>query len=171
MKTLNQFEIPRRSGHCLHKGEHFIPEVEIYSLLHEDENHHLARSDYCSACWNEISSIVCSKPEIRGYWRSKIEPKQPSLESSRTLRAIKLLKELAKHPDGQAEEIFVLCLFLAHARQLALRQEFQQDEISYQLYEIVRHEEFLTIKVVNLSQIQIETIQKSLAQKLSCNEM
>lgn len=169
MKSLNQLEIPKRSVHCLHKGEHFIPGMEVYSLIHEEEGRHFGRNDYCAACWPEVHHAVCSKPESRGYWKSKIEPRKLAPESTRTARALKLLKELLGHPESQADEIFVLCLFLSHARQIALRQEFQQEGIAYQLYEILRQEEFITIQAVNLSQIQIEAIQKSLAQKLNAD--
>ena len=110
---------------------------------------------------------LSDKAETRGYWKSKIEPRKSPPESSRIGRALKLLKELKAQPDANEEEIFVLCLFLSHARQLALRQEFKKMGNTYQLYEILRQEEFMTIKSLNLSQIQIETIQKSLAQKLN----
>lgn len=167
MKSINQLEIPKRSVHCLHKGEHFIPGMEIYSLIHENEEHQLGRADYCAACWQEIHRTLSAKAETRGYWKSKIEPRKNTPESSRIGRALKLLKELKAQPDANEEEIFVLCLFLSHARQLALRQEFKEEGSTYQLYEILRQEEFLTIKSLNLSQLQIEVIQKSLAQKLN----
>jgi hypothetical protein len=50
-----------------------------------------------------------------------------------------------------------------------LRQEFQREGITYHLYEILRKEEFVTVKVVNFSQIQVERIQKSLADQLQTN--
>lgn len=165
MNSLYQLEIPKRSVHCLHKGEHFIPGMEVYSVLRENDEHRLARNDYCGACWLELHNIEFIQ-KSRGYWKSKMEPRKHTPESSRTARALELLKEMLACSESQSGEIFVLCLFLARARQLALRQEFQQDGAAYQLYEIVRHEEFVTIKTVPLSHIQIEVIQTSLAQKL-----
>lgn len=111
MKPLNQLEIPKRSVQCLHKGEHFTPGMDIISFIHEEGEHHqLARNDYCRTCWQEISQSVCSKPESRGYWKSKIEPRKQTQESSRTSRALLLLKEMIRQPETQAEEIFVLSL-------------------------------------------------------------
>lgn len=167
MKALNQLEIPKRSFHCFHKKEPLLPGMEIISLIYEDENQEIGRHDYCAACWPEAQAIEGSKPETRGYWKSKIEPKKIVPESTRVGRGLSLLKEMLKTPEADAEEVFVLCLFLSHARQLALRQEFKEEGSTFQLYEILRQDEFITVKLVNLSTIQIENIQKSLAQKLS----
>jgi len=141
--------------------------MEVYSWLHENNEHQIGRNDYCAACWQEIQLEVCSKPESKGYWKSKIESKKVSPASSRVGRALQLLRELKNNSESSAEELFVLCLFLAHARQLALRQEFLQEGVSYQLYEIVRQEEFITVKTLRLEPTQIEAIQKSLALKLN----
>lgn len=166
MKGLNQLEIPKRGAHCFNKQEPLAPGMDIYSFLHEQEENQLARNDYCPACWHDLHATLLAQPNCKGYWKSKIELKKQQPESTRTARALLLLKDLLGKPDSSPEEIFVLALFLAHARLLALRQEFQQEGNNYFLYEVVRQEEFITVKSINLSQIQIETIQKSLAQKL-----
>ncbi len=165
MNPLFQLEIPKRSIHCFHKGERLLPGMEIYSLLLDDDVKGLSRRDFCSACWTQVQ-IEENQLETRGYWKSKIERKKPTADTSRIGRALVLLKELQQAPEPQEAEVFVLCLFLSHARQLALRQEFQKDGVNYHLYEILRQEEYLTIKALNLSQLQIETIQHSLAAKL-----
>ena len=122
MKSLTSPEIPKRTTHCGRCGELFAPGMEVYSWLHENNEHQINRNDYCAACWQEIQLEVCSKPESKGYWKSKIESKKVSPASSRVGRALQLLRELKNNPEGSAEELFVLCLFLAHARQLALQQ-------------------------------------------------
>lgn len=167
MKSLLQLEIPKRTTHCSLHGEHLVPGMEVYSLLYDNEENRVCRSDYCAACWERNHEVFCTKPESRGYWKSKIEPRKQSQESSRTGRALALLKELVKIPESCAEEIFVLSLFLSHARQLALRQEFLQDGTPFQLYEVLRQEEFITIKAVNISHLKVEEIQKSLAEKVN----
>lgn len=160
MKALHQLEIPKRSGHCAHKAEQLVAGMEITSLIFENENQELGRRDFCPTCWQEMQEREAAKPETKGYWKAKIEPKKISPEKSRIGRALELLKE------AQGEELFVLCLFLSHARQLALRKEFEEEGATYHLYEILRHDEFITVKAMNLSQAQTENIQKSLAQKL-----
>lgn len=164
MNSLFQLDIPKRSAQCFHKGERLLPGMEIYSLLLEDDTKKLTRRDFCSACWTQTQ--VEETLESRGYWKSKIERRKSSTDCSRVDRALALLKELVQAAEPQEAEIFVLCLFLSHARQLALRQEFEKEGAAYQLYEVLRQEEYVTIKAVNLSNLQIEEIQKSLACKL-----
>lgn len=165
MNSLFQIEIPKRSVHCFHQGEHLLPGMEIYSLLLEDESQQLVRRDFCTACWGEVSGIE-EKKATQGYWKSKIELRKVAPESSRVGRALNLLRELRQAPEPCEGEIFILCLFLARARQIVLRQEFKKESIAYQLYEILHKEEYVTIKVVDLSQMQIENIQAALADRL-----
>lgn len=167
MNSLFQLEIPKRSSQCAHQGERLLPGMEIFSLLLEEtEKQSLSRRDFCSACWTHVKHVEGEQPTARGYWKSKIEKRKTPEGSSRIERALALLRTLQQAPELKEAEIFVLCLFLSHARQLALRQEFQKEDQTYHLYEILRKEEFLTIKVINLSQIQIEELQKSLADQL-----
>lgn len=167
MNSLFQLEIPKRSLQCAHQGERLLPGMEIYSLLlGEEKSERLARRDFCSACWAQVRPLQGEESSARGYWKSKIEKRKVVENLSRVERALAVLRTLQQAPELQEAEIFVLCLFLSHARQLALRQEFQKDGSTYHLYEILRKEEFLTVKVINLSQVQIETLQKSLADQL-----
>ena len=164
MNSLFQLEIPKRGVHCFQQGERLLPGMEIYSLLLESETDQITRQDFCSICW---SNVQIEKIEsLRGYWKSKIDLQQPVTETTRISKALKLLHEMRHDQEVKDEEIFFLCLFLSHARQLALRQEFQKEGISYQLYEILSKEEFITVKLINLSHVEIETIQRSLASKL-----
>lgn len=164
MNSLIQLDIPKRSAHCFHKGEKFVSGMEIYSLLLEEEDHHFGRQDFCSACWNHMQKEGLAKD--RSYWRSFIESKKESKESARTARALTLLREFLLQVDTREGEIYVLSLFLSHARQITLRQEFIRDGIRFQLYEVLRQEEFITIKTVQLTELQIHEIQKTLAEKL-----
>lgn len=167
MNSLFQLEIPKRSAQCAHQGERLLPGMDIYSLLVEEgEERRLTRRDFCSACWTEVCESQCRQPSARGYWKSKIEKRKAADGSSRVERALILLRHLLQSPESPEAEIFVLCLFLSHARQIALRQEFQKDGYPYHLYEILRKEEFITVKVIALSQVQIEILQKSLAEQL-----
>jgi hypothetical protein len=167
VNTLLKIEIPKRSRHCFRQGEPFLPGMEMYSLLFEDEmKKGVLRRDFCPECWNQVTTE--EKPlNFRGYWKSKVEPpRKPPAESSRVARALTLLEEMLQAPEQKEQDIFVLCLFLARARQLALRHEFEKEGIAYQLYEILQREEFLTVKVFHLSPLEIETIQKFLACQL-----
>ncbi len=166
MNSLFQLDIPKRNGQCAYQGERLLPGMEIYSLLIEEDTQRLVRRDFCSACWKQVRAIEEKQPSARGYWKAKIEKRKMSEGSSRVERVLALLRTLQQASEPQEAEIFVLCLFLAHARQLALRQEFQKEGVTYHLYEILRKEEFVTVKLMNLSQVQTETLQQSLAGQL-----
>ena len=168
MNSLFQLNIPRRQTHCTHQGEPLLPGVTIYSLLLEEENsERMLRRDFCVACWTVVQSTQAGLPAARGYWKSRIEERKMVEGSSRIARALSLLQRLwQENSETQAAEIFVLSLFLSHARRLALRREFQKEGETYHLYEILRQDQFLTVKVVNLSPLEIESLQKSLAIQL-----
>ena len=165
MNSLFQFEIPKRMSHCSHQGELLLPGMEIYSQVLEKDTQGFIRHDFCSVCWNRVKNEG-EKSKSRGYWKSKIEQRKSSTHSSRNNRALALLRELQQASEPQETEIFVLSLFLSRARQIALRQEVQKEGVTYQIYEILREEEYLTVKALQLSFLEIETIQKSLAVQL-----
>ncbi len=172
MNSLLKIEIPRRSSHCACQGERLVAGMEIYSLLIEDDNvQRMIRKDFCLACWTQVRASQSEQPLARGYWKSKIDKQKEAPISSRIERSFALLRRLQNEIELQEAEIFVLCLFLSHARQMALRQEFQKDGMVYHLYEILHREEFLTVKVIPLSQFQIEALQKSLVDQLQRYEM
>lgn len=163
MHSLVQLDIPRRNAQCAHQGEPLLPGMDIYSLLYEENGtKKIVRKDVCSTCWANFKDKGTSK----GYWKSKIEKKKSTETPARAVRALGLFKTLLSSPNIKEDEIFVLSLYLAHARQIAMRKEFQNENSTYYLYEIPRSEEFFTVKTVNLSPLQIEQIQKSLAVQL-----
>lgn len=164
MNSLFQLDIPKRNTCCAGKGERLLSGMEVISLLTDGENKAAIRRDFCLACWAEFPKETLSS--AKGYWRSKIEHKEPPQGSNRVARALHLLKQAIKESHPDEAEIFVLALFLAHARQLILRKEFLEGSVSYHLYEIAKQDEFITIRLVDLSQEQIDLKQKSLAMKL-----
>lgn len=166
MNSLFQLDIPKRQTHCSHQGERLMPGMEMYSLLLEHDTQECLRRDFCLSCWALLQKEKQWPPLNRGYWKSKIEEKKAPPPSTRTEKALALLRELLQAAAPSEAEIFVLCLFLAHARQLALRQELQKEGTAYYLYEVLGQEEFLTVKVCPLSSLQIEDLQRSLANKI-----
>jgi hypothetical protein len=164
MNSLFQIEIPKRNLLCCDKGERLLPGMEYFSLLLE-EDEKMTRKDFCLTCWNQ-GSLKNSFSNNRGYWKSKIEIKKEINPSSRIDRATLLLKNLMENQKENENELFVLVMFLAHARRLALRQELEHEGEKFGLYEILKHEEFVTVKIIPLSHLEIEQIQQSLAAKL-----
>jgi len=165
MNSLFTIDIPKRQAQCAGKGERFVPEMEIFSLLTEEESKKIVRRDFCATCWPQFQQEA-QLPHSRGYWKSKIEKKKKISDASRAEQALMLLRLLLNTPEGLEAEIFVLCLFLAHARYLALRKEVQKENGVYDVYELLKQNEWITIKRVQVSQLEIDKIQHSLALKL-----
>jgi hypothetical protein len=165
MTPLLHIQIPKRQAHC-HKGkERLLPGTDYYSLLKEGDESML-RQDFCPHCWTTLAEE--ERQQAFSYWKSHIEEKKESIPfQTRPLRALAVLKNLLFQPDGNSAELFVLALYLAHARQLILRKEFEENGETYCLYEVVRQDEFFTIKKVALSQLEVEQLQYSLAIKLA----
>lgn len=167
MNSLFQLDIPKRKGLCSYQGERLLPGMDIYSLLVEKKDtSQLERRDFCSDCWAQVRHLQCADRTAQGYWRSKIEKKKGAAGSTRVDLALILLIKLKEAQEVNEAELFVLCLFLSHARKIALRQEFQKDGVGYQLYEILSLEEFITVQVMNLSDLEITNLQHSLAKQL-----
>lgn len=166
MNPLFQFTIPKRKLNCSLHGERFIPGQEIISLLVDEKKKEVIREDFCTTCWNK-KKIDGDLKGNQLYWKSKIEEKKGGAASNRIERALQLfITEAALSPPAE-EELFFLALFLARSRQIALRKEIKKEGISYNLYEVLRDQQFLMIKVIDLSKIDISAIQTTLAEKLN----
>lgn len=150
-------KIPRRTATCHSNGELFKPGMEFISHLYEIEKGEVVRKDFCLAC------AATEKGVPRGLWKGKVpHPKEKKLPLERNARALELLRRALE--DGQvAPEAFVLALYLARARLIAARQEFEGKI----LYEVLATEEMLAVPRVPLSQLEIAKIQTRLAQQFS----
>jgi hypothetical protein len=166
MKTPFHIEIPKRNSACSHQGEKFVPGMDYFSLISEDETKKIKRLDYCTACWKSLATHT-DLAKSRNYWKSKIEHKDKSPPASRAERAMHLLKKLLESENPPESEIFVLVLLLAHMRRLILRKEWEENSLRYGLYEILNQDEFIKIKLVHLSLLETENIQQSLASQLN----
>lgn len=166
MMTLFQLEIPRRGNVCARGNEPLTPGMEYFSVLVEDPELGLKRVDYCPACW----SVAKNEVKARSQWKAKVlfKKEEAPIHLNRDERIMYLFKESMKAdtPESHAET-FVLALFLARRRLMYLRQEVKQDDGTIvQIYEDAATEEMYTIRKVDLSQLQISTIQLEVAKKL-----
>lgn len=161
---LFQIEIPKRNGQCAGKGERILPGMEYFSLLLSNDINETVRQDYCIECWPERKEQEGFYS--KGHWKSKVDEKIPATSNPKSDQAFHLLKEFMKERGRYEEEIFVLVLFLSHAKKLVLRKEFQAEGAVWGLYENPRQEEFFTIKILSLTQLEADRIQKTLAERL-----
>lgn len=166
MKSLFQVELPRRAPVCAKGNEPLLPQMDYYSTLIKDEEKGFVRQDFCPACWEMFVKQEAVK-QGHSYWKSKVLPKKPLVitAQNRDERVFELLKE-SLASEELAAECFVLALYLARRRLIALRQEIKQEDGIALLYEVYDTEEMLCIKKQNLSSLQIETIQQSIAKKI-----
>lgn len=167
MKNPFQIEIPRRSQSCFAGKEIFIPGMDYYSTLEEDESGNWSRRDFCPACWEKFACEEAFKNSW-SHWKSKVGIKKAAdLPADRSERALILLKEaLAKSAEEDKDEAFVLALFLARNKKLALREEVKHSDGSlYNIYEVIATEEMLAVPKLDLSQLQVAKVQQVLAQK------
>lgn len=168
MHPLFKIDIPKRSSHCIKGGERLIPGMDYYSLLLDEETQKMVRQDFCPTCWQQAVTQG-DLTKNRGHWQSRVDAKHEkgSAQSLNKIeKALSILKESQAMSERNDAEIFVLALYLARARQLILRKEMKDKGSYYNLYEIANQDEFLTIKKVDLSGLEINTIQQSLSKKL-----
>jgi hypothetical protein len=169
--SLHQIEIPRRNSSCFKGGECLNSGMEYYSLLSHHDEQAVKRCDFCVSCWQKFSEEADLTKGVV-YWKSRIEIKKDAevtQEQSKMGKALSLLRTLLQEQHQQEEEIFVLALFLAHARRLILRKEFEKEGMSYSVYEVANQEDWLMIKKVDLSHLETSVIQKSLSTQLAGN--
>lgn len=163
-----QIEIPRRAACCLKGQEEFQPGMEFYSILIEgEEKGRYQRHDYCAPCWNLID-VQTRYPQLVSHWKSRVPAKKlvDELPKQRDARVLALLKEAILH-DRSHDEAFVLALYLARKRLIALRQEMTlPDGKPGSLYEVLETEDMLCVPRMRLSELEVEKIQHSLAEQL-----
>jgi hypothetical protein len=164
-----QIEIPKRASRCFKGGEVLNQGESYYSALilndHEQSYH---RQDYCLLCWesnhSKIEGMVSS-------WKSVVPVKkgESELPKRRDERALYLLKEALSNQESPEakEEAFVLSLYLARRRLIALRQELKRGAAPFSLYEVSETEEMLCVPKISLSDLRIEKVQQELSRKFT----
>ncbi len=167
---LFQIEIPRRAAHCMHGQEAFVPEMEYYSILLPNNEKGYQRYDFCVTCWEKAAKEQF-QAAAKTAWKAKVATKNEVEDLStktRDEKAFYLLKEALQHPSQENwAETFVLALYLARRRILYLRQELPQDDGSTLcVYEVGATEEMLSILRRSLIGVNLEEIQKKIAEKL-----
>ncbi len=171
MNARIQFQIPRRTQNCALKGEHFQAGMEVFSLLYEETQGSFSRKDYCRRCWDEV--LITDKiQQSDGYWKCTVPSSMPSKKAARSTRseqALELLHSLLQNEESlnNKEEVFILSILLQHAKKLVLRKEIECKGKKYGVFEISQKEDYLTIEMIPLVSIDVDVVQKSLAQKLA----
>ncbi|HRD56357.1 MAG TPA: hypothetical protein PLC42_08185 [Parachlamydiaceae bacterium] len=159
-----QIQIPKRNALCSLNQEALTAGMSYYSCLSESGD---LRRDFCTDCWKQFSKTEEGSQAVR-YWKSKVPLKKTKalLPQDKDAHIFAHFKKMLKDPKEFDEERFVLSLYLARRRLIALRKEEIQDDQLFQLYEVLETEEFFSIKKMNLAAVEIEAVQQRLAKKL-----
>lgn len=152
MSSVFQIEIPRRSRNC-HSCTKPFSDGDVYmSVLLNDDQVEFARCDYCENCYQQVHAQ--EKPPI--MWKGNAicissKRKEPPDQKE---RLINLLRETLANPD-EADEAFVIALYLARKRTLIFRHEIQlQDGRVQWVYEASATEEMFSVPKVPLEKLQ-----------------
>jgi hypothetical protein len=174
LKTFIQKEIPKRKPTCSIGQEPFLKGMDYYSYIEEDEKGKWLRNDFCSPCWEKFSLQKKNNDQQSkvNYWKSKICEKPFSKEPlSFNEKALKLLATAILLDSQESnEEAFILALYLARNKKLAMRKEIDCLEGTakkcFIIYEVLATEELLLVPKLQLSQLQVEKTREILALKL-----
>lgn len=149
-------QIPKRSSCCSQGREPFHEGMEYYSFIqHEKENVYL-RQDYCQECWQKMQ--ISEKT----FWKGKIQAKESVELKSSEEKALQYLEEIL-NDETKKQEVFILALFLVRKKMLVFRKSIE----GFDLYEKIATEEMLAIPKIAISQLDVASLQKNLAEKLS----
>lgn len=168
MKQYLNIDIPKRHNQCSHADEALLPGREMYSAIFEQEELFL-RKDYCPTCWLQLQG----EDEMRAAaatWKSlvpeKIEIKEHFLD--RESKAMALLQQFrVSEKEEEIEQAAILALYLARRRKL-----FQRGEKvnllgkEMHLFEVAQTAEIIAVQKVDLRRLDLQKIQKLIAEKL-----
>jgi len=160
------WNIPARSRRCCQGREPLGPETPYYTLLQQSENGQFERYDYCEACWTKKRQAQEVAADAT-FWRGVVPGRKEQVKDQEELgdRVLELLRDAVSLED-QADEAFVLGLYLARLRKGAARQELLREGQTFTLYEIFDTSEVLCVPRVPLSRLQVDALQQRIASQL-----
>lgn len=160
-RMILQQEIPRRKQTCFVGQEAFETGMEYYSLINEDDAGKWIRRDFCLDCWEKWKTENLTPHD--SHWKSRVQAEKKKMPLDHNEKALELLREaLQKSCTEDQQEAFILALYLARNKKLALR---SQDE-RWMVYEVLDTEEVLLVPKLNPAALPVEKIQASLTVKL-----
>lgn len=153
------FDFKRTSRKCSVTGKSFQPGEEFISVLIDEEGD-LIRQDIAAAEFNE-------PPEnCIGWWKSKA----PDLTSGRVYWAPKdILLSYFQHvtEQNQSEElVYVMAILLLQKKHLRLLDTIQDEGSEFMILSNSSTKEKFTVKVLEVTQTQVDAVQNELAEKL-----
>lgn len=159
MNSLFAPEIPKRSSSCVHCQQILHPGSDYCSILLKEKEGY-QRQDFCMSCGKE----KCSETKAVS-WKSRVPLQQKAPQfNDKMAKALFLLKEnQQKQSPDEYGESFILALLLSRKRKLSMR--FEEKDVQY--YEVIETEEILPIQKMEISTLDIDRIQKTLAEKIN----
>lgn len=161
MVLLNQLQslLPRRSAHCSHGNEAFLPDSEYFSFLVMNEKG-WQREDFCPACWAKVKGKKKLSEGVE--WKGKI-PRKKEKMATPDERASSLFLELHNSQDLDNQKLaYVLALYLERKKQLAHRGTLKNKLC----FENQESGETFAIDRLSLSKEELDRIVTTLLEKL-----
>lgn len=169
IRSYYHLEIPKRGPHCFRGSEAFQPKEKYHSLLLEGEEGQFCRQDFCLKCWEAVSAEEAPEAMVTS-WQGTVPAEIEKVDEflSRDQKAMALLKEMIAEDTPENRQYgFILALYLARKRHIAMRKEITlNDGQKALLYEVMETEEMLCVRKLDLPHLEIDKIQKALAVKL-----
>lgn len=159
-----QLEIPRHCNNCLDCQASLLPGSTYFSALVKT-----TRFDYCYNCWHDSSKNIQTQSSSC-HWKGNIPYRKTAISPPQTKqqRALEHLKTALQVPTPEnCHEALLLALYLVRKRFLVFRRDFLDETgDNYSLFEVIETEEMLPIKKVPLTNINLGSLQASIAEKL-----
>jgi len=160
------WQIQARSKACATCGTPFR-ESDAYHCLLAEADDALARSDYCSACWEKTRGELLDAPTAISTWRGTVPPKlvPPDEPIKRTTAEALLSKYLHSTGSDEKSFCFILGLILERKRILRRRQVMYDEHRGAKLvvYEHARSGESYIIEDPGLSLAELEKVHGQVA--------
>ncbi len=162
--------IPKRGLKCLRCGNPFADRCVYHSMVVENvAAKALDRRDYCDPCAKELLKNP-SSDTILSLWKSTHPPAKEAHQKPLHLFAFALAlleEQIAKNDSSLFAEMFVLSLYLLRKKILYQRQEVKLSSgVDGLIFEVAETGKLICVPKVELSSLQIENLQKSIAYKL-----
>ncbi|MBN1917127.1 MAG: hypothetical protein JW889_04380 [Verrucomicrobia bacterium] len=160
------WQIQTRAKACATCGTLFR-EGDAYHCLLAEAADGLARSDYCTACWDKTGPELLKAPAAISTWHGTVPPKlvPPEETIKRTTAESLLAKYLHSTSSEEKSFCFILGLILERKRILRQRQVMHDEHRGAKLvvYEHARSGESYVIEDPGLSLTELEKIHGQVA--------
>lgn len=158
-------QIPKRAECCTLSEEPFRGGDTYYSVLFEGKEGYI-RHDYHQKVWDQVKEEATAKGGL--CWKGKTpmpeKKDKPQTLKDRLSKAWKIFQTWSEEEDqNHTHHLYFLAMYLRRQRIFTHRKEGK----TFDLYEHARSEKMFKIPKIDLTDLQIEAIQKEISEALA----